>query len=322
MNAAEPAGLYPATVTPFASSMKIDFPALEAHLSATAAAPGIRGLVVNGHLGEILALDAKERVDIVSVAKSTCTNGQVVYAGIVGYRAEDLVEQGLRAKVAGADGLLVLPPIDVRPYRRLAANPDSVLHFFAELDKRVGLPMVVHQYPDFTGAAYPLAVLSRLAELEHVVAVKAASVDISTYTELWDTLSEKTRVLVATDAPGLLGMLLHGSHGALIGIAAIEPALWAEFLRLVDESPLEHARDLFVRSCLPLMDAVFENQVPRGMESEASATKEALVQLGQIPSSRVRLPSVEVSEQRKLAIRDALVRAGLMQGDGVGTASA
>lgn len=319
MNATEPAGLLPATVTPFNADMQVDFPALEAHLGATAAAPGVRGLVVNSHIGEILALGAEERTTIVSAAKSVCTDSQVTYAGIVGYHVDDLVDQGLRAKAAGADGLLVMPPIDVRPYRRLATNPDSVLHFFAELDKRVGLPMVVHQYPDFTGVAYPLPVLSRLADLEHVVAVKAASVDVATYTELWDTLSTKTRVLAATDAPGLLGMLIHGSHGALIGIGAIEPALWAEFLRLVDECPLEQARDLFVRSCLPLMDAVFENQVPRGLESEASATKEALVQLGQIPSSRVRPPAVPVSQQRKLAIREALVQAGLLPADNVAT---
>src|SRR5690606_17137519 len=54
MNATEPAGLLPATVTPFNADMQVDFPALEAHLGATAAAPGVRGLVVNGHIGEIL----------------------------------------------------------------------------------------------------------------------------------------------------------------------------------------------------------------------------------------------------------------------------
>lgn len=313
MNAAEPTGLYPATVTPFASSLEIDHAALEAHLGATAAVPGVRGLAVNGHLGELLTLNAKERAEVITVARKSCTQGQVVYSGVFGYHAEDLVEQGLCAKAAGADGLLVLPPVDVRPYRRLASNPESVLHFFSELDKRVGLPMIVHQYPIYTGAAYSLEVLSRLVEVEHVVAVKAASVDIAAYTELWDEVSEKTRVLIATDAPGMLGMLLHGSHGALIGIAAIEPRLWADLLQLVGSGALEQARDLFVRSCLPLMDAVFENQVPRGLASEASATKEALVQLGQIPSSRVRMPAVQVSPHRKQDIHTALVRAGLVK---------
>jgi dihydrodipicolinate synthase/N-acetylneuraminate lyase len=110
-------------------------------------------------------------------------------------------------------------------------------------------------------------------------------------------------------------MLLCGAHGALIGIAAIVPELWANLLDLVENGPLDQARDLFVRSCLPLMEAVFENQVPRGLASEASATKEALVQLGQLPSSRVRLPAVEVSSGRKRAIQRALVRAGLLADD-------
>lgn len=313
MNEAEPTGLYPATVTPFASSLEIDLPALESHLGATAAVDGVRGLAVNGHLGELLTLNARERAEVITVAKKNCTQDQSVYSGIFGYHAEDLVEQGLQARAAGADGLLVLPPVDVRPYRRLASNAESVLHFFSELDRRVGLPMIVHQYPAYTGSAYSLDVLSRLVEVDHVVAVKAASVDIADYTELWDLLSERTRVLIATDAPGMLGMLLHGSHGALIGIAAIEPMLWANLLQLVEKGPLEAARDLFVRSCLPLMDAVFENQVPRGLASEASATKEALVQLGQIPSARVRMPAVQVSAQRRQDIRTALERAGLLE---------
>jgi 4-hydroxy-tetrahydrodipicolinate synthase len=315
MNPAEPSGLHPATVTPFDANFAIDYQALENHLGLTADSRGVQGLTVNGHLGELLALSPKERAEVITVAKRSCSEDQVVYGGIFGYHVEDMVEQGLRAKAAGADGLLVLPPVDIRPYRRLASNPESVLHFFAELDTRVGLPMIVHQYPTFTGAAYSLEVLGRLVELENVVAVKAASVDIADYTTLWHELSEKTHVLVATDAPGMLGMLLCGAHGALIGIAAIVPELWANLLDLVENGPLDQARDLFVRSCLPLMEAVFENQVPRGLASEASATKEALVQLGQLPSSRVRLPAVEVSSGRKRAIQRALVRAGLLADD-------
>ncbi|GAA0935145.1 dihydrodipicolinate synthase family protein [Pseudonocardia zijingensis] len=315
MAAIELSGLYPATITPFDGDLKIDVSALEAHLGATSDADGVRGLVVNGHIGELLALSPEERIEVVSVARGVRRPGQLVMTGIMGHHVDDLVEQGLQAKAAGADGLLVLPPIDVRPYRRLAANPDSVLHFFRSLDERVGLPMVVHQYPGFTGTAYSLEVLARLTELEHVVAIKAASVEVSSYIDLWEALSGKSRILAATDAPGLLGMLLHGSHGALIGIGAIQPSLWAELLRLVREGPLDEARGLFNRSCLPLMDAVFENQIPRGIESEASATKEALVQLGVIPSSRVRPPCVPVTEERKQLIAAALEKSGLTGGE-------
>jgi hypothetical protein len=43
------------------------------------------------------------------------------------------------------------------------------------------------------------------------------------------------------------------------------------------------------------------------------ATKEALVQMGQFSSSWVRPPSVLVSGQKKIDIRNGLIQAGLLR---------
>jgi 4-hydroxy-tetrahydrodipicolinate synthase len=306
-------GLYPATVTPFADDNSVDTASLERHLDITFASEGVQGICVNGHLGEILQLSSEERADVAARAVRLKRDGQVVIAGVEGQRVADLVNDGLRAKEAGADALLVLPPVDVRPYRRLSRNSESVLYFFRELNDQVGLPMVVHQYPDFTQTAYPNEVLRQLVELEHVVAIKAASVSTTRYNEVWDEFRDDVSVLAATDAPALLGMLLHGGHGALIGIGVIEPSVWAKVIHEALHGDANTASDLFNKVCLPLMETVFDNQEPTGPVSEAGATKEALVQLGQFASSRVRPPAVGVDDELRARIGETLRRAGLLE---------
>jgi 4-hydroxy-tetrahydrodipicolinate synthase len=306
-------GLYPATVTPFADDNSVDTASLERHLDYTFASEGVQGICVNGHLGEILQLSSEERADVAERAVRLKRDGQVVIAGVEGQRVADLVNDGLRAREAGADALLVLPPVDVRPYRRLSRNSESVLYFFRELDEQVGLPMIVHQYPDFSQTAYSNEVLRGLVELEHVVAIKAASVSTTRYNEVWDEFRDDVSVLAATDAPALLGMLLHGGHGALIGIGAIEPSVWATVIHEALDGDANKASDIFNKVCLPLMETVFDNQEPTGPVSEAGATKEALVQLGQLTSSRVRPPAVGVDDELRARIGDSLRRAGLLQ---------
>jgi dihydrodipicolinate synthase/N-acetylneuraminate lyase len=65
--------------------------------------------------------------------------------------------------------------------------------------------------------------------------------------------------------------------------------------------------------CIPLMEGVFENQEPSSPTSEVASVKEALVQLGQIPSSRVRPPAVGVTAEHRAHVARALLASGLLK---------
>lgn len=305
-------GLYPATITPFDGDMAIDWDILEDHLEETLGAEGVKGVAVNGGLGELLQLSLDEQAAIVSLSKKLARPGQLVIAGVNGNSAASLAASGRAAKEAGADALLVLPPFDIRAYRRLASDPVSVLSLFKTLDDAVDLPLVVFQYPPQSGCAYPASVLRKLASIPNVVAVKAATAgDMDAYRELWDALHDVIAVLPGVDSPPLIDMLRYGADGALIGISAIAPDQWARLIQLVEAGNEDEANALYDRVCLPLMDSVFENQRPKRLTHEAAATKEALVQLGKIPSSRVRPPAVDVNDEAREAIRQALAGSGL-----------
>lgn len=305
-------GLYPATITPFTADLTVDYAALERHLVDTCNARGVTGLAVNGGLGELLQLTLEEQVKIVKLAVRVRRPGQLVIAGIEGRSARFVTDTALALKQAGAEALLVFPPFDVRAYRRLAADPASVYRFFEELDRRVDLPMIVFQYPPSSGLPYPLQALREIASLRNVVAIKAASGIQSAYVEVWDALHDQLSIMAAVDSPPLLEMLQHGAHGALIGISAIVPEKWAALLDATSRGDAKTASAIFEKVCKPLMASVFENQQPKRLTHEAAAVKEALVQLGQLPSSRVRPPAIDVDDAVRGEIRASLIAAELI----------
>ncbi|MGE0797576.1 MAG: dihydrodipicolinate synthase family protein [Lautropia sp.] len=306
-------GLYPATITPFADDLSVDFGELERHLRDTCAASGVAGIAVNGGLGELLQLTPDEQIAIVRLAARVRRPGQLVIAGVEGRSARTVCETSLALKAAGAEALLVFPPFDVRAYRRLAGHVPSVHAFFAELDRHVDLPMIVFQYPPQSGLPYPIDALRSIAAIRNVVAIKAASAILPAYAEVWDALHDQVSIMAAVDSPPLLEMLRHGAHGALIGISAIVPQTWADLLSATARGDGAAAEAIFDKVCRPLMASVFENQQPRRMTHEAAAVKEALVQLGQLGSSRVRPPAVDVDDDVRQHIRESLQAAELLR---------
>ena len=92
-------GLIPATLTPFNSAGAIDHLALSKHITSVGAATGLYGIAVNGHAGEILALNDDERQAVISTARSAMPPGLKLIAGIEASSIDGLVRQGLRARV-------------------------------------------------------------------------------------------------------------------------------------------------------------------------------------------------------------------------------
>ena len=304
-------GLIPATLTPFDAHGAIDYPELERHLKRVSSANGLYGIAVNGHAGEILALSSQERQDVVACAKKVLPPGLKLVAGIEGHHFDDLIQQGLNAKQAGADMLLVLPPFDVRPYRMLAGHPESVKEIFQRLNDEVGLPMIVFQYGESSGVAYSLDALRAIADIPHVVAVKAACFSTTTFVEIMNAVGDKLDVLAASDAPSLLGMLMYKCKGALIGISVIDTQRWSDLVASATQGRLEQAQKLHSEFAIPIMDAVFENQLHKSHTSYFAATKEALFQIGHLKSAQIRPPLITPDAKQKNAIAKCMRSVGL-----------
>jgi 4-hydroxy-tetrahydrodipicolinate synthase len=310
-------GLISATVTPFNADGSINQKNLEQHIARVGSTKGLYGVAVNGHAGEILTLSTEEAAGVVATARKVVPKDKKVVAGIHGQSISHLVREGLAAKAAGADALLVLPMFDVRPYRHLAHNPDAVYTVFERMDREVDLPMIVFQYPDATGCAYSPAALARIAPLKNVVGIKAASVTPTKYAEVHDAVTaavgDKVAVMAACDAPGLLGMLLYKAPGALLGISVVGTEKWVELVHEAIDGSAQKANEIHNNFCAPLMNSIYEYQLQRTPISSTSSNKEALVQLGELQSSWVRPPAISATAAKKEEIRAGLVKAGLLK---------
>src|SRR5690606_25268130 len=139
-------GLYPATLVPFAPDLSVDVPALRSHLKSVSSTPGVKGIVVTGGIGELLQLSMDEQLLILREALSLRQPGQLVIAGLSSPNVQRAIEEAKALKSAGADALLVMPPFDVRAYRRLSTHTPAIVGWFRAVGEGAGMAMIVFQY--------------------------------------------------------------------------------------------------------------------------------------------------------------------------------
>jgi 4-hydroxy-tetrahydrodipicolinate synthase len=302
-------GLFPAPCIPFTSDLSIAEDEFSAHISEMGARPGVGGVAVNGHAGEIASLTDAERLRVVELARAALPPGKLVIAGVDGSIPAATVAAVRDTHAAGADAVLVLPPFDSMARRRLSQQLAAAMGFFAEL-ARADVPLVVFQYPVTTGCSYPTEVLAEITRIDQVVAVKNAVWNSEFYAEQLEAVRGRAKVLAACDAPELLTMMFTGCDGLLLGASSVATDLWATFVTDVLAGHHAEARNLFVPRLMPLLDAFFGTTRPRSATFTA-LTKEAQRQLGVFTSSLMRPPEVSPDAVDRAVIQQALDRAGL-----------
>ena len=98
-------------------------------------------------------------------------------------------------------------------------------------------------------------------------------------------------------------------------VSVVGTQQWVELIREATDNThgdARKAKDLHNRFAVPLMDGIYEYQLQKTPVSTCAANKEALLQMGEIASSWVRPPALNVTQARRDAIRDALQKSGLL----------
>lgn len=216
-------GVFAATLCPFHADHAIDEEGLRAYTRYLAAVPGMRGLVCNGHTGEVMGLRAQERADVVRIMKEAAGDMRIV-SGICCEGSFEAIDHTLAAKEAGADAILLMP---AHHWLRFGRTPTTAVGYFEDVAVGADMPIIVHQYPSWTKATYTLEEMLALTEIDQVVAIKMGTRDMA-------RLDHEHRVLKAhaPDIPlltchdeYLLASLLAGADGALVGFAGFVPEL-------------------------------------------------------------------------------------------------
>lgn len=147
------AGVFPATLCPFHPDESIDEAGLRQYMQELASVDGIKGVVCNGHTGEIMSLRPHERQRVTQVTAEAVGDRVKVVSGVSAEGSLPAIDDALAAKAAGADAILLMP---AHHWLRFGRTPETAVAFFQDVAEGADIPIIVHQYPAWTKAGYSL----------------------------------------------------------------------------------------------------------------------------------------------------------------------
>lgn len=221
-------GYLPAITTPFDERGDLDLKALH-RLLEWLVDQGMHGLIIAGTTGEWFSMNRDEYTRLLNAAGAMLKGEMPLIAGCNAFTAKEVVEKAAIAAESGFDGILVTPPPYVRPCER------EVLAFYEDVDRSTPLPICIYNWPPGTNIDLRTETLEKLAELDHVVAIKNSTADSDRFLDVMRALNRKVRIFgVPMNAMGaelVLNAEADGTMGAGAVLGRTQPefydALWA-----------------------------------------------------------------------------------------------
>jgi 4-hydroxy-tetrahydrodipicolinate synthase len=270
----------------------------------------MKGLVCNGHTGEIMALRPEERARVTQILSETVReSGKVikVVSGVAGEGSLVAIDHALAAKEAGADAILLMPP---HYQLRFGRSSETAVGFIADVAEGADIDIIVHQYPAWTKVGYSLAEMLEMARIPRVVSIKMGTRDMARWLydyEQLKTVAPKLSIITCHDEY-LLPTLLEAGDGALIGFAGFAPELMIELVDACVSGDLAKAKRA-QQTVAPLARLIYNFGEP-GCGAH-QRMKVALWLLGKFSSPVFRRPIRPMPKEQIEQIRTALRAIGL-----------
>ncbi len=301
-------GVFAATLCPFAPDESIDEQALAEYLQELAVVPGLRGLVVNGHTGEIMSLRPDERARVTRIARQVVNQHNPNVKVISGVSAEgslEAIDHAHAAREAGADAILLMPP---HHWLRFGRNSPTAVGFIQDVAS-TGVPICLHQYPAWGKASYSLDEMLQAVKIPELVCIKMGTRDMARW--LWDYQQLKAAAphvsIITCHDEYLMPTLLEAGDGALIGFAGFAPELMVELVHACLAGDLARAKHA-QQTVAPLARLIYNFGEP-GCGAH-QRMKVARWIMGRFASPVFRRPVTPLTQAQTQAIRDGLKAIG------------
>ena len=273
-----------AMVTPFDAEGHLDEDAA-VRLMHHLVEHGSDGIVVCGTTGESSTLTDEEHLRVVALAVQELGGRHTVLAGAGSNDTRHAVWLTEQVTELGVDAVLSVNPYYNRPSRR------GIVRHYQEVARATDRPIVLYNIPQRTGSDMPNDLLSELAQIDHIVAVKQANAV---------NLAKIDGLMLYAGNDDLLAEVLDlGEPG---GILVASHLVGEEMHRMVDEPDQRHEIDA------SLQDVYCDLAVG----PLACGVKAALNLLG-FEVGVPRLPYVELDDKETATVRAMLERHRLLQ---------
>jgi 4-hydroxy-tetrahydrodipicolinate synthase len=287
-------GSFTALVTPFRNG-SLDARAFR-ELVDWQIAEGTDGLVPAGTTGESPTLSHDEHRLVVEWCVDQAAGRVPVIAGAGANATGKAIELSVQAEKAGADALLIVTPSYNKP------TQEGLFRHFQAINDAVDIPIIIYNIPGRSAVDMLVDTMRRLFELANIAGVKDATGDIARVSRQRQAMGPGFNQLSGDDATAL-AFIAHGGHGCISVTANVAPRLCAELQAACRRSDYANALALHDR-LMPLHTALF-------LETSPAPVKYAMAVLGRC-SERLRLPMVPIGDPTRAAVRQGMIRAGLL----------
>lgn len=289
-------GIFPALATSFTKTGEVDLEAVRKNLEFCLDS-GCEGVTVLGSTGEAINLSKEERHEITKLAVEIChKRGKLVIAGTGAATTKEAVSSTQDAKDDGVDAALVITPFNNIPNRN-----GLIAHYKAVCN--VGIPVILYNLPSHTGVDISFSIFQELIEIPNVIGMKESSGNMALMANMIKSYGDDVTLFTGCDNL-TLQIFSMGAKAAILAIANIAPKEVVSILASVLKNDLEGARKTYYQ-ILPIADAISE-------EENFPATVKAAIDLLGRSVGDPRMPITPVSEEGRVAIKEALVKSGLL----------
>lgn len=228
-------GSFVAIVTPFRDG-KFDEESmrglLDFHLEN-----GTHGIVVCGTTGESPTLSHDEHDRVVEMVVSYINGRIPVVAGSGSNSTAEAIQRTKFAKEVGADGALVVAPYYNKP------TQEGLYQHFRAVAESADIPIILYNVPGRTVVSVSPETIERLSEIPNMAAVKEATGNLATGSEIISRCGDRIAVLSGDDFVNYPLMAV-GGVGTISVTANVAPADVAGMCQAQLDGDVDRARKL------------------------------------------------------------------------------
>ena len=285
-----------ALVTPMNSDGSINFTKLK-ELTRWHIKNKTDAIIICGTTGELATLSKEEHAKIISEVLNEANGETCIIAGTGSNNTAHAIELSKQARNLGVDGLLV-----VTPYYNKTSQEGLIAHYEA-IASSVDLPIVLYEVPSRTGCAFEVETLKKLSEKENIVALKAASGNLSQIAQVAASCGNNLAIYSGNDDQ-IVPVLALGGIGVISVLSNILPKQTHEICELFFNGDVAKSKDLQLE-LLDLINALFidVNPIP---------VKAAMNLMG-MEVGGYRLPLCSLDETKARVLSCCLKKHGLIK---------
>ncbi len=256
---------------------------------------GTNGVVPGGTTGESPTLSHSEHKKIIQIAVEECKGKIPIIAGTGSNSTDEAIDLSRYAEKAGSDALLIVTPYYNKP------TQEGLYQHYKKINDNVGIPIIIYNIPSRSVIDMSVDTMSKLYELKNIVGVKDATGDLKRVDSQLKSMGKEFIQLTGND-DNALEFNKRGGVGAIGVTANIAAKLSSDFQKACKNDMTEAVK--LDKILQPLHSSLFIESNPSPVKYAASLLK--------MCSPNVRLPLVEIREETKKKVSEALKSAKLL----------